>query len=291
MKLFSLLFLLLLLPTEVLEASPRTLQGRPALLHPIVLVHGATTKGSSLQVGPWDLGPYFRRIPEFYMTTGTPVMVVHLPTDGSIGERAAVLKNFLETDMRGKMVNIIGHSLGGLDARYAASILEARQIASITTIGTPHRGSPLANWAVRQMNRRTPWYWLFRIFGYDLRQRRFLPELTTDFMQNVFNPKVRNLTDVRYFSVSTSANFRNHTMSYLLWFPNRWLEGERHPLAANGHDGLVPLDSQPWGREIDRLNLDHLAQMNHHTLRQMGFESEVLNMYTNIYDTLLSNGL
>jgi triacylglycerol lipase len=42
-------------------------------------------------------------------------------------------------------VNVIGHSKGGLDARYAISCLgmDAR-VASLTTVNTPHRGTPLA---------------------------------------------------------------------------------------------------------------------------------------------------
>lgn len=274
-------------------AAMPSLIGRPPLNHPIVLVHGATEKGSRLKIGFLDFGEYFRRVPEFYRLTGTPVFVAELTTDSSIGERAAVLKNFLETEpgLKGKMVNIVAHSLGGLDARYAATILGANQIASITTIGTPHRGSPLANWAWRQAERGTPWYWLFRLFGYDIKTRRFLKELTTDHMENLFNAKVPDRAGVKYFSVSTSASFVTGTMSYLLWFPARWLEGEKHPLAANGHDGLVPLDSQPWGKEIARSNLDHLGQMNHHEFRAMDQDAEALGVYQKIYETLLQNGL
>ena len=264
---------------------------RPALLRPIVLVHGATTKGSRLQVGFLDFGEYFRQIKGFYEATGTPVYVAELSTDGSIGERAAVLKNFIETETKGKMVNIVAHSLGGLDARYAATILHCNQIASITTIGTPHRGSPVADWAVRQSKRGTLWYWTFRLFGYDIDTRRFIPEITTFSMENLFNPRVPDLPDVKYFSVVTSASFDRGTMSYLLWFPARWLEGEKNGLSAHGHDGLVPLDSQIWGKEILRVELDHLGQMNHHEWRQRDMEDTSLQVYTTIYDNLLSQGL
>jgi triacylglycerol lipase len=45
-------------------------------------------------------------------------------------------------------IHIIAHSMGGLDARYAlhrdVSGLAAR-VASLSTIGTPHRGSPLSD--------------------------------------------------------------------------------------------------------------------------------------------------
>lgn len=44
-------------------------------------------------------------------------------------------------------LNIIAHSMGGLDARYyAISWLGlAERVASLTTIGIPHLGTPLAD--------------------------------------------------------------------------------------------------------------------------------------------------
>jgi triacylglycerol lipase len=202
-----------------------------------------------------------------------------------------VLKNFLETDMKGQMVNLICHSLGGLDARYMVSVIGSTQVASITTIGTPHQGTPLADWAVKQKNHRRPWYWFFRMLGYDMDQRRFLPELTTEYMRDTFNPKVLNSPDVRYFSVRTKASFEMGNMSYLLWFTARWLESENNPLAANGHDGLVPYDSEGWGRVIAEANLDHLAQINHHEWRYEDQSQQVFQIYSQIYGNLSKEGL
>lgn len=285
------LLLLSLLPFFEAEAGQHHLLGRNALRNPIVLVHGATTKGSELQIGMFNFGTYFRFIKAYYEATGTPVYVAHLSTDGSIGERAAVLKNFLETELKGKMVNIVAHSLGGLDARYAASVLHAAQIASITTIGTPHHGTPLADWAVRQTNRHLPWYWFFRVLGYDMKTRRFLREITTDFMKNTFNKRVPNVVDIKYFSVVTSASFRNESMSFWLWFPSLWLEGESHPMANQPNDGMVPVESQKWGTQISQQELDHLGQINHHSMRARSFESTAYMVYMTIYDTLAKSGL
>lgn len=45
-------------------------------------------------------------------------------------------------------VNLIGHSHGGLTIRYVAGIIPER-IASLTTIGSPHLGSPVADFALQ----------------------------------------------------------------------------------------------------------------------------------------------
>src|SRR5207249_8887306 len=45
-----------------------------------------------------------------------------------------------------RSVNIVAHSMGGLDARYAISQLGlGGRVASLITIGTPHLGTPLAD--------------------------------------------------------------------------------------------------------------------------------------------------
>ena len=50
---------------------------------------------------------------------------------------------------------VIGHSMGGLDARYMVSRLGmAERVKSLTTVATPHRGSAFADWGVRHFGRR-----------------------------------------------------------------------------------------------------------------------------------------
>jgi triacylglycerol lipase len=241
-------------------------------------------------VGPIHLGEYFNGVAQILSRYHTKVYSVDMPTDASIGERAAVLKNFLETDLKGQTVNVIAHSLAGLDARYAISVLKCKQICSLTTIGTPHRGTPLADWAVSQMRRGGLWYWLFRLLGYDMAQRRFLPEITIEGMR-VFNEKVPDVEGVKYFSIPTKAALGMATMSALLWLPAHWLESEQSVLAENGHDGMVPFDSQLWGKKLGIAILDHLGQMNHHEFRIDDAQPISKELYRRLYGALEGEGL
>src|SRR5205085_11719732 len=44
--------------------------------------------------------------------------------------------------------------MGGLDARYAVAKLGLDgQVLSVTTVGTPHRGSPVADWVASRFGR------------------------------------------------------------------------------------------------------------------------------------------
>ncbi len=57
-------------------------------------------------------------------------------------------------------VNIIAHSKGGLDSRYAISKLGmAPYVASLTTINTPHRGCEFADYLLGKIRRNSsrPW--------------------------------------------------------------------------------------------------------------------------------------
>ena len=48
-------------------------------------------------------------------------------------------------------IHIIGHSMGGLDARYLISSLGyGDSVASLTTVATPHRGSPIADYVLEE---------------------------------------------------------------------------------------------------------------------------------------------
>ena len=62
--------------------------------------------------------------------------------------RRRVLSILAETGS--EKVNIIAHSKGGLDARYMISCLGmGAQVASLTTVSTPHRGSQVIDRLVK----------------------------------------------------------------------------------------------------------------------------------------------
>ncbi len=125
---------------------------------PIILVHGLFGF-SQLTFGGLKVTDYFREIPEALRRDGHVVPEPpRLNPGGSVAERAQDLKNYLQDVNRGdvfqKQVHIIGHSLGGLDSRFMISKLDmADRVLSLTTLGTPHHGTPLADIVVRATNR------------------------------------------------------------------------------------------------------------------------------------------
>lgn len=71
-----------------------------------------------------------------------------LDSTGSIPLRAARLDEQLQTQARGRGINFLAHSMGGLDCRHLISHIQPPEYAplSLTTISTPHRGSPFMDW-------------------------------------------------------------------------------------------------------------------------------------------------
>ncbi|MGH7598256.1 MAG: esterase/lipase family protein, partial [bacterium] len=59
--------------------------------------------------------------------------------------------------------HLIGHSMGGLDGRFILSPANpdhiAARIASLTTISTPHHGSPIADLIAAKLSGRRLWLW------------------------------------------------------------------------------------------------------------------------------------
>ena len=128
-------------PASPLFATPR---GR-ATRYPIVLAHG------------FDASPTNRW--GFYNVLGTlrqdghRVYVATVPPYASPAVRATHLRNFVDQALRetgAPKVNLLAHSMGGLDSRELISRLGyGDRVASLTTISSPHRGTRVADVALR----------------------------------------------------------------------------------------------------------------------------------------------
>jgi triacylglycerol lipase len=74
--------------------------------------------------------------------------VSHTRRTGSVVERAENLHNLLLEKVPGREINLMAHSMGGLDCRHLITHIQPREYTprSLTCIATPHRGSPFMDW-------------------------------------------------------------------------------------------------------------------------------------------------
>jgi len=110
--------------------------------YPIVLAHGMS--GFDSLFGVID---YWPGIVAALQSDGAQVFVTEVSQFNQTEARGAQLLAQIEeiVAITGKAkVNIIGHSHGGLDARYVAA-QRPDLVASVTTVGTPHHGAELAD--------------------------------------------------------------------------------------------------------------------------------------------------
>jgi len=213
--------------------------------HPIVLAHGLLGFETLQFAGPWLPGvSYWRGIREAYMQNGIEPITTTVPMTGSIEQRAKVLHQQIRDKASGKEVNIVAHSMGGLDSRFLISQIKPAEfkIRSLTTIGTPHRGSSVADIILREIG---PDYLpqLYRLLSRFNIESGAFAQLTRKYVNEEFNPANPDDKDVRYFSYGAAATpsvfsvFRlSHDIMEVLEGPN---------------DGLVSVASSKWGEAQD----------------------------------------
>src|SRR5262245_61568596 len=125
----------------------------PRVRAPIVLVHGLLGFDALRIVGR-PVFTYFPGIPGFFEAAGNRVYSVRLSPTAGIAQRGAELREHFRNEIPSEPVHVIAHSMGGLDARHLISKLDVgERVLSLTTVGTPHRGSPFADWGIRKFER------------------------------------------------------------------------------------------------------------------------------------------
>jgi triacylglycerol lipase len=221
----------------------------PKLQSPIVLVHGLLGF-SAVRVLGKPLAKYFHGIEDDLEAAGNRVHCAGLSPTAGIARRAAELRTFVNREVPNEPVHVLAHSMGGLDARYMISRLGMHdRILSLTTLGTPHRGSPFADWGIRRLSLTLkPVAKLF-----DVPDQAFF-DLTTESCQT-FNADVPDVPGVRYFSVAGRCDNA--------WLAPQWLFSHRVVTEKEGdNDGLVSVTSATYGEATEIWDGDHLSLIN-----------------------------
>lgn len=108
-----------------------------ATKYPVLLVHGVFFRD-------WQYFNYWGRIPAALQKNGCQVYYGRHQSAAAVKDSAAELLEQIHhviEETGCEKVNIIAHSKGGLDTRYAIDCLGAAPlVASLTTINTPHQG-------------------------------------------------------------------------------------------------------------------------------------------------------
>lgn len=204
---------------------------------PVVLIHGYAGLDKLLPCRR-PAAEYFPGVQARLERLGVTVLAPRLSPTAGVEIRGAELAAFVAAEVGGAPVHLMGHSLGGLDARHAVAHLGLdRRAVTVTTLGTPHRGSPVADWVAR----------LLGVGG-------AVRDLTTAACGR-FNRATPDARGVRYFSVAGVVERP--------WLTAGWAVPSRIVGRAEGpNDGVVSVASAAWGERCDRWPGDHLNLVN-----------------------------
>ncbi|PNV74555.1 esterase/lipase family protein [Leptospira inadai] len=280
---------LTLLVSGAVHASGGGSSSKPlAGAYPIVLAHGLFGWGKS--TGIID---YWGGNAAYLQSQGATVLTPTVTATSSSSARAAQLKTAIQTAMAANnytgKVHIIGHSQGGLDARYLVSNLGfASKVATLTTLNTPHYGSPVANvvltvipsWALPYVATVLNTVVGF-VYGESNQNAVAALKLLTTAGATAFNSSTPNASGVKYFSYGSTI-----TVPDLIEHPAM---GLIYPICAIGapfygqsisNDGVVPASSQQWGTwkggpsyPITTTGIDHLEATNALYLGQTWYDT------------------
>jgi triacylglycerol lipase len=260
-----------------MESEPTPI---PRLDAPLVLVHGLCGF-DRLYAFRRPVVDYFPGIRARLERAGNRVYTACVRPTAGVADRAADLKRFIEREVPPGPVHVIGHSMGGLDARYMiAKFGMHSRVRSLTTIGTPHRGTVFADWAVRRLGRL-----IKPILSVAGIPHQAFYDLTTARCRQ-FNETILNVPGVRYFAIAGQCEEP--------WIGPEWRVSYGMVAEAEGpNDGVVSVASARWGESTDLWPGDHLNLVNwpNRRARKRGKWPEMAPDYGRIVRRLAQAGL
>lgn len=228
--------------------------------YPILLVHGVFFRD-------FRFFNYWGRIPAELKKNGATVFYGNQQSAASVercGEELAERIRQIVQETGCEKVNIIAHSKGGLDSRYAISACGAADyVATLTTVNTPHNGCIFADHLLNKIpdkvccNVASKYNAALSKFGdSDPNFMEAVQDLTASSCARL-NTMLPDSPQVYYQSVGTKMA---HATS------GRFPLNMAHPMVKHfdgDNDGLVSVDSMKWGSNFIYLTVPEGRGISH----------------------------
>lgn len=259
--------------------------------YPLLFVHGVFFRDS-------EYFNYWGRIPDDLILNGATVFYGNNQSANSIADGGAELTETMRRIVRetgcGKL-NIIAHSKGGLDCRYAISKCGAEPyVASLTTINTPHRGCLFADYLLEKV----PNVVRNAIAGsYNSALKRF-GDTSPDFLSAVYDLRSENCRRLnREISDSGSVYYQSVGSKLNKASGGKFPLNFTYPIAKffdGPNDGLVSEYSCEWGEKFTFLTTDKNRGISHGDMIDLNRENikgfDVREFYVQLVADLKKKG-
>ena len=260
--------------------------------YPLLMVHGVFFRDTRYF-------NYWGRIPGELIKNGAVLFYGQQQSAASVkrsGEELSDrIKNIIK-DTGCEKVNIIAHSKGGLDSRYAISCLGMDQyVASLTTINTPHKGCIFADYLLEKVPEKVRNSIASR---YNTALGK-LGDTNPDFNAaitdltaaqcKIMNETAADIPGVYYQSVGSKLNrARSGKFPLNIAYPFvRHFDGD--------NDGLVSVKSAQWGENFTMLSINGKRGISHGDVIDLNRENiksfDVREFYVSLVKDLKERGL
>jgi triacylglycerol lipase len=262
-----------------------------ATRYPILLVHGIFFRDTTFF-------NYWGRIPQELERNGAVIYYGNHPSASSVADSARYLKwriLALMEETGAEKLNIIAHSKGGLDCRYAiANLGIGEHIASLTTINTPHRGCLFAEYLLTKIPQKVQ---LTAAKTYNNTLAKF-GERDADFLA-----AVKDLTESRCRELNEEMPTPEGIYCQSVGSVMKKASSGKFPLNFSHHlvkhfsgenDGLVSTDSFQWGENYTLLRPSRKRGISHGDMIDLNRENirgfDVREFYVNLVSDLKNKG-
>ncbi len=263
-----------------------------ATKYPILMVHGVFFRDTKFF-------NYWGRIPRELETNGATIFYGNHPSAASVADSAAALKERILQILAktgAEKVNIIAHSKGGLDCRYAIAKLGIGDcIASLTTVNTPHKGCLFADYLLTKISADTQ----DRVAQTYNSALKKLGEKDADFLA-----AVHDLTDARCKELDQEMPTPEGIFCKSVGSVLTRSSGGKFPMNFSYHlvkhfsgenDGLVSEDSFAWGQAYTLLKSTGKRGISHSDMIDLNRENipgfDVREFYVGLVNDLKNRGL
>ena len=263
-----------------------------ATKYPVLMVHGVFFRDTKFF-------NYWGRIPKELETNGAKIFYGNHSSAASIADSAAELKvriTEILAETGAEKLNIIAHSKGGLDCRYAISKLGiSDNVASLTTINTPHRGCLFADYLLTKI----PVDIKDKVANTYNSTLKKLGEANPDFLaavNDLTDSNCKKLNDEMdtpkgiycqsVGSVLTGSTYGQFPLNFSYHLVKHF---------SGDNDGLVSEESFEWGEKYTLLKPDKNRGISHGDMIDLNRENiegfDVREFYVNLVNDLKDRGL